>query len=106
MTTTNEPITLSVALGGLLTTGVALVAVFVPQFGQAAQIAIIAFGNAAILTASILYARAHSTPTAAPVLPENARVTVTTPEGHPNGVATLGVTTEGDVTVSNQGGTA
>ena len=100
MNTTNEPITLSVALGGLLTTGVALVAVFVPQFGQAAQIAIIAFGNAAILTASILYARAHSTPTAAPIIPAGTNVTVTTPSGQPNGTATLDVAPSGEVTAA------
>lgn len=84
-----NPITLSVALGGLLTTGVSLIAVFNPDLGQAAQVAIIAFGNALILTVSILWAQAHSTPTANPVLPQGTQVTVTTPAGQPDQVQTL-----------------
>jgi hypothetical protein len=103
---TTEPISISAAVSLVLTTGVAMVAIFVPDLTQAAQIAIVAFGNALILLGAAIYARRHSTPVAAPVLSENTRVTVTTPEGHPNGVATLGVTNAGDVTVSNQEGTA
>ena len=85
----NEPISVSTALGGLLTTGVALIAIFVPGLTQAAQIAIIAFGNAAILTGVVLYGRANSTPTAAPVLPQGTSVTVVTPDATPNTTTVL-----------------
>lgn len=85
----SQPITLSVAVGGLLTTGVALLAVFIPNLTQEAQIAIIGFGNAIILTGSILWAQARTTPTAAPRLDEGTRVTVVTPAGEPNRVETL-----------------
>jgi hypothetical protein len=75
-----EPVSLSVAVGGLLSTGVALVAVLWPQrLTPEIQVAIIAFGNAVILTASIYFARKGSTPIAAPVLTEGTAVT--TPEG-------------------------
>ena len=74
-----EPISLSVAIGGLLSTGVALIAIFVPNLTPETQAVIIAFGNSVILTGSILWARAHSTSLAAPVLTEGSRVTVTTP---------------------------
>lgn len=85
----NQPITISVALGGLLSTGVALVAIFVPGIEPTAQAAIIAFGNAAILTGSVIWAQARSTPTAAPVLEQGTKVTVVTPESEPNRVVTL-----------------
>ncbi len=84
-----EPISLSTALGGLLTTGVALIAIFVPGLDQSAQIAIIAFGNAVILTAVVLYGRANSTPTAQPRLPEGTRVEVITPGDQPNELKVL-----------------
>ena len=80
----NEPISVSTALGGLLTTGIALLAIFVPDLTQAAQLAIIAFGNAVILTVVVLYARAKSTPIAKPTLDQGTIVTVVTPEGQPN----------------------
>lgn len=85
----NQPITISVALGGLLTTGVGLVAVLNPNLGQATQIAIIAFGNALILTVSVVWAQARSTSTSAPVLEQGTKVTVVTPESEPNRVVTL-----------------
>lgn len=85
----NEPISVSVALGGLLSTGVALVAIFVPGLQPEAQAAIIAFGNAAILTLSIIWARAQTTPIASPVLPQGTEVTVTTPAGLPDKTTTL-----------------
>lgn len=84
-----EPISISVALGGLLSTGVALVAIFVPGLEPSAQAAIIAFGNAAILTGSIVWARSQTTPIANPVLPQGTEVTVTTPAGQPDTVTTL-----------------
>jgi len=84
-----EPISLSTALGGLLTTGVALVAIFVPGLSREAQIAIIAFGNAVILTGVVLYGRANSTPTANPSLPQGTRVEVVTPGDRPNELKVL-----------------
>jgi len=85
----NEPIGLSTALGGLLATGVALVAIFVPGLTQEAQLAIIAFGNAVILTGVVLYGRANSTPTANPSLPQGTRVEVITPGDKPNELKVL-----------------
>jgi hypothetical protein len=79
-----EPISISTAIGGLLTTGIALLAVFVPGLTQEAQIALIAFGNALVLTVVVLYARAKSTPIAKPTLDQGTIVTVVTPEGQPN----------------------
>lgn len=85
MNTVREPVAFTVALGGLLTSGVALVAVFVPGLTPAMTGAVIVFGNAVILTGSIWYARRQVTPVAAPVLPAGAPVT--TPEGLPAVVA-------------------
>jgi hypothetical protein len=85
----SEPISLSTALGGLLTTGVALVAVFWPDLSKEAQIAVIAFGNAVILTAVVLYGRAKSTPISSPTLDAGTQVTVTTPAGQPDRTVTL-----------------
>jgi len=77
-----QPVALSVAVGGLLSTGVALLAVLWPQrLTPEVQTAIIAFGNAVILTGSIYFARKGSTPIAAPVL--TVGTPVTTPEGAP-----------------------
>lgn len=84
-----EPISISVALGGLLTTGVALVAIFVPGLEPEAQAAIIAFGNAVILVGVVLYSRSQTTPLANPVLPQGTSVTVTTPVGQPDQVVTV-----------------
>jgi hypothetical protein len=53
----NEPVALSVAIGGVLSTGVALIAVFVPDLDAPTQALIIAFGNSVILAGSILWAR-------------------------------------------------
>jgi hypothetical protein len=85
----NEPISISTALGGLLTTGIALLAIFLPGLTQEAQLAIIAFGNAVILTAVVLFARARSTPTANPTLAQGTNVIVTTPPGQPDKLVTL-----------------
>jgi hypothetical protein len=97
----NEPISLSVALGGLLTTGVALIAIFVPDLSKEAQIAIIAFGNAAILTVSVLWARMRTTPLSAPIIPAGTTVTVQTPNRDPNPTATLDVAPSGEVTATS-----
>lgn len=57
MVTSTEPVALSVAIGGVLSTGVALAAVFIPNLDPATQGLIIAFGNAVILAAAVAWAR-------------------------------------------------
>ena len=74
-----EPISISVALGACLSTGVALVALLVPGIDQATQLAVIGFGNALIALGVAIFARARSTPTANPVLPIGSLVT--SPDG-------------------------
>ena len=81
MNAAREPISISAALTLVLTSGVALVAIFVPGLSQAAQVAIIGFGNALIILGTVIYARPRSTSTAYPVLP--AGKSVTTPDGAP-----------------------
>lgn len=85
----SEPISVAGALAAVLTTGVGLVAVLVPDLSQAAQIGIIAFGNSLILLGTIIFARARTTPTANPTLVAGTTVNVVTPEGQPNTVTTL-----------------
>lgn len=87
--TNGEPVGLSVAIGGVLATGVALVALFMPNLTPEMQAAIIAFGNAIILLGSIAWARARTTPVARPTLPEDTQVRVTTPAGEPDRFVTL-----------------
>lgn len=73
----NQPIAISAAIGGVLTTGVALVAVLWPdRLPQVVQVAIIAFGNSVILTAGAIYAWLKSTPVANPTLPIGSIVNV------------------------------
>lgn len=79
-----EPISIAGATAGVLTTGVALVAIFVPGLGQAAQLAIIGFGNSLILLGTLVWARRQVTPIAAPQLPIGTPVS--TPSGQPDGV--------------------
>jgi hypothetical protein len=56
----SEPVALSVAIGGVLSTGVALLAVFLPGLTPETQALIIAFGNSLILTGSVLWARRNT----------------------------------------------
>lgn len=76
----NEPVSISVALGGVLSTGVALFAVFTPGLTPETQALIIAFGNSLILTGSVIWARMKVTPISNPTLPTGTAVTVTTPD--------------------------
>ena len=76
-----EPVAISGALGAVLSTGVALVAVFTPGITQEMQIAIIAFGNSVIALGVILFARARVTPLSDPMLREGTSVSVTNPAG-------------------------
>jgi hypothetical protein len=76
----NEPVSISIAIGGVLSTGVALAAVFIPNLDPPTQGLIIAFGNAVILAGSAIWARARSTPVANPTLASGTPVTVVSPD--------------------------
>jgi hypothetical protein len=81
-----EPVAISVALGAVLSTGVALLGLYIALTPE--QMAVwIAFGNAVIALGVAVYARANVTPTAAPVLPTGTAVT--TPGGMPASVTRL-----------------
>lgn len=54
---TTEPVALSVAIGGVLSTGIALLAVFLPGLTPETQALIIAFGNSLLLAGSVIWAR-------------------------------------------------
>lgn len=83
-----EPVAISVALGVVLSTAVALLALLWPdKLTPEMTAAIIALGNAIIGLGVAVFARSQSTPTAAPVLPTGAAVT--TPEGAPAKVVKL-----------------
>lgn len=85
-----EPVAISTALGGVLTTAVAFAALLLPnQLTKEMQLAIIALGNALILTAVVVYGRAKSTPVANPTLPAGTVVNVETPVGQPNEQVTV-----------------
>ena len=58
----NEPVAVSVALGTVLSTGVALAAVFIPGLTIETQALVIAFGNAVIGLGVALFARSRVTP--------------------------------------------
>jgi hypothetical protein len=75
--TTNQPVAISVAIGGLVTTGIALAAVLWPdRLTPELQAVIIAFANALILTAVSIWAANRSTPVGNPTLPANTEVKV------------------------------
>jgi hypothetical protein len=75
--TSQQPVLISSAIGGVLSTGVALAAVLWPdRLEPILQAAIIAFGNSVILTAGAIYAFLKSTPVANPTLPPGSVVNV------------------------------
>lgn len=83
--TQNQPVAVSFAVGGLLTTGVALAAILYPdRLNQAVQVAIIAFGNSVILTAGAVYAMMKSTPSDKPRVEKGTSVEVLD-KGQPTG---------------------
>ena len=83
-----EPVAVSVALGVVLSTFVAFLALLLPdKLTPEMTAAIIALGNAIIGLGVAIFARANVTPTAAPVLPSGSAVT--TPEGDPAKVVKL-----------------
>ncbi len=86
----SEPVTITGAIGLVLSTGLTMLALVLPNaLTPDMQIAIIAFGNAVIWLGAILYARAHVTSVASPTLPQGSSVTVLTPEGQPNETVVL-----------------
>jgi hypothetical protein len=75
--TNNQPVAVSAAIGGVLSTGVALAAVLWPdRLDPVMQAAIIGFGNSVILTAGALFAMHRSTPIANPTLAAGTPVKV------------------------------
>jgi len=77
----NEPISISGALGLVLSTGLTLVTALWPdRLSPEAQTGILGFGNAVIWLGVIAYARLHSTPVAAPTVPTGTPITVTNPD--------------------------
>ena len=85
-----EPVAISTAIGGVLTTAVAFAALLLPnQLTPEMQLAVIAMGNAVILLGVVIYGRAKSTPVASPTLPEGTVVNVQTPVGQPNQQVTV-----------------
>lgn len=80
----NEPVSIPVALGGLLSTGVALAAIFWPdKLTPEVTLAAIALGNAVIAFGVAVFARARVTPINDPHLVTGSNVMVTTPSGEP-----------------------
>lgn len=76
----SEPISVSVALGYVVQTGVTLAALLWPQrLPQDVQVAIISFSGAVIALLVAYFGRKGSTPIANPVL--TAGTPVTTPDG-------------------------
>lgn len=74
---TNQPVAVSVAIGGVVTTGIALAAVFWPdRLTPETQGLIIAFANAVILAAVSIWAASRSTPVSNPTLPTGSVVNV------------------------------
>lgn len=77
----NSQVTLAAAIGGVLSTGVALAAIFIPGLTEAAQVALVAFGNSVILTGALIYQLRHSTSNTTPTLGSGTEVKVVTPAG-------------------------
>jgi hypothetical protein len=71
-----EPVAINVALGGVLSTGVALAALLIPGLSTEIQVALVAFGNAVILLGVVLLTRSQVTPVAAPTLPAGTEVRI------------------------------
>lgn len=84
-----EPVAIGTALGAVLSTGVAVLALFLPGITPDRSLAIIAFGNALIAFGVAWFGRSQTTPTAAPVLSQGTSVTVTTPAGESDREVTL-----------------
>lgn len=103
MTTTSEPVAISVAIGGVLSTGVALLAVFLPGLTPETQGLVIAFGNAVILAGSVIWARrqvftkatTQAIANGATYLPAGTPVDIGQPPAGPEGPPTADTSGEG-----------
>lgn len=85
----SEPVSLTGAVGLVLSTGLTLAALLIPGLTPEVQAAILGFGNAVIWLGAVIFARARVTSIAQPTLAEGTVVTVITPEGQPNITTTL-----------------
>jgi len=86
----SEPVSVTGAIGLVLSTGLTMAALLLPGLTPELQGAILGFGNALIWLGAILFARARVTSLASPTLPEGTQLTVLTPEGTPNRTETVG----------------
>jgi len=100
---TNPAALIATAVGAVLSSGVALVAILVPGLDQIAQVAIIAFGNSVIGLGVAVYAVLNTTSNTAPVVQPDTTVTVKTSEGEPNRLVHL---TSASGVPSTEGGPA
>jgi hypothetical protein len=81
---TNEPVSIPVAIGGMLSTAVAMAALLWPErLTPELSLAIIALGNAIIAFGVAVYARARVTPIDSPRLVKNSMVMVTSEDDEP-----------------------
>lgn len=85
----NWPVSVAAAIGAVLSSGVALIAIFVPGLTDVAQVAIIAFGNSVVALGVLLVQLMNSTSNTDPVLPEGTAVKVVTPAGSPDRIVKL-----------------
>jgi hypothetical protein len=73
----NQPVAINVAIGGVISTGVALAALLWPdRLSPEMQVAIIAFANSVIVVAVILLTKSQVTPIADPTLKSGTSVKV------------------------------
>lgn len=72
----DQPASIPLALATVLSTGVALLALFIPSLDTAAQAVIIAFGNSLIALGVAIWLNKSTTSNTAPVLPVNTEVSV------------------------------
>lgn len=77
MTLTNQPVAISAAIGGVISTGIALAAVLWPdRLTPELQAVIIAFANSVIVAGMSIWAASRVTPVANPTLPSGTSVNV------------------------------
>lgn len=66
--TNDQPASIPVAAAGVLSTGVAMFALFIPELDVAAQAVIIAFGNSVIALGVAIWLNKRTTSSTAPVV--------------------------------------
>lgn len=89
MNNNSEPVSITGAVGLVLSTGLTLAALLIPDLTVEIQGAILGFGNALIWLGAIVYARSRVTSLASPTLAKGSVVEVTTPGSLPNETVTL-----------------